>query len=125
METPLIFQGSQNQQGSEKGQFLRKHCEKCCFYRNSEHTVYSGATYDCIRGLEMGVSGLRSTTFVIMYQNVCLQWSVVFKSSVCHLGKPCITPVFKMVSKTAASNRNVPRNKNACLIFNLCIMFGF
>ena len=28
--------------------------------------------YDCIRGLEMGVSGLRSTTFVIMYQNVRL-----------------------------------------------------
>ena len=29
-------------------------------------------------------------------------WSVVLKSSVCHLGKPCITPVFKMASKMAA-----------------------
>ena len=28
--------------------------------------------YDCKRGLEMGVSGLRSTTFVIMYQTVRL-----------------------------------------------------
>ena len=81
---------------------------------------------DCIRGLEMGalrmgvpVSGLRSTTLFIMYR------SVVFKSSVCHLGKPCITPVFKMASKTAASYRNVPRNKNACPLFNLCIIFGF
>ena len=29
------------------------------------------SNYDCIRGIEMGVSGLRSTTFVIMYQTVC------------------------------------------------------
>ena len=28
--------------------------------------------YDCKRGLEMGVSGLRSTTFVTMYQTVRL-----------------------------------------------------
>ena len=28
--------------------------------------------YDCKRGLEMGVSGLRNTTFVITYQTVCL-----------------------------------------------------
>ena len=32
----------------------------------------------------------------------CSYWSVVLKSSVCHLGKPCITPVFKMASKMAA-----------------------
>ena len=51
--------------------------------------------------------------------------SVVFKSSVCHLGKPSITPVFKMASKTAASYRNVPRNEIACPIFIVCIIFGF
>ena len=41
----------------------------------------------------------------------CLSWPVVFKSSVCHLGKPCITSIFKMASKTAATYRNDPWNK--------------
>ena len=36
-------------------------------------------------------------------------WTVDFKSSVCHLGKPGITPVFKMASKMAASYRNDPQ----------------
>ena len=71
----------------------------------------------------MGVSGRRSTTFVTMYQTVRL--GLVFKSSVCHLGKPGITPVFKMASKTAASNRNAPRNTNVCPIFILRIVIGF
>ena len=51
--------------------------------------------------------------------------SVVFKSSVCHLCKPCITPVFKMAPKTAANDRNDPRNSTACLILILCLMFSF
>ena len=52
-------------------------------------------------------------------------WSIVFKSSVCHLGKPGITPVFKMASKTAASYRNDPWNNNACLYQILSIKFCF
>ena len=51
-------------------------------------------------------------------------WSLVSKSSVCHLGKPVITPVFKMASKTAASYRNGIRKKNARSYFNICIIFG-
>ena len=82
------------------------------------------------KSLEIGVSGLRSTTFVIVYRvphlllcieyhicyyvSNCSSWSVVFKSYVCHLGKPGVIPVFKMVSKTAISYRNAPRNTNAC-----------
>ena len=60
--------------------------------------------------------GLRSTTFVIIYQNFRL---------VCHLGKPGITPVFKMASKTTASYRNDPWNNNACLNQILSITFCF
>ena len=52
-------------------------------------------------------------------------WSVDFKSSVYHLGKPCITLVFKMASKTAATYRNDPWNNNACLNRILCINFVF
>ena len=37
------------------------------------------------------------------YVSKCSSGSVVFKSSVCHLGKPCINPVFKMAPKTVAS----------------------
>ena len=39
---------------------------------------------------------------ICFYISKCSYWSVVLKSSVCHLGKPCITPVFKMASKMAA-----------------------
>ena len=59
------------------------------------------------------------------YVSNCSSWSVVFKSSVCHLGKSGITPVFKMASKTVACYRNAPRNENACPAFILCIIFGF
>ena len=56
----------------------------------------------------------------------CSSWSVVFKSSVYHLGKPGITPVFKMASKTAARyKRNDPWNNNACLNQILSIQFCF
>ena len=54
----------------------------------------------------------------------CLSSSVFFKPSVCHVGKPGITPVFKMASKTAASYRNATRNENSCHLFILCIIFG-
>ena len=39
---------------------------------------------------------------ICFYIPKCSYWSVVLKSSVCHLCKPCITPVFKMASKMAA-----------------------
>ena len=67
-----------------------------------------------------------STKYHIFYYiSKCSSWSVDFKSSVCHFCKSYITPVFRMASKTTANYRNVPRNKNACPIFNLYIMFGF
>ena len=57
-----------------------------------------------------------STEYNIFYHiSKCSSWPVVFKSSVCHVGKPGITPVFKMASKAAASYRNDPLNNNACL----------
>ena len=59
------------------------------------------------------------------YVSNCSSWSVVFRSSVCHLGKPGITPVFKMESKMDASYRNAPSHENACHIFIPCIIFGF
>ena len=53
-----------------------------------------------------GVGGLRSVTFVIIihcyYTPKCSSWSIVFKSSICQLGKHCISPVFKMASKKAS-----------------------
>ena len=67
--------------------------------------------------------GLRSTTIVIILK--CSSWPVVFKSSVCHHGKPGITPVFKMASKTAVSYRNDPWNNNARLNQILPINFVF
>ena len=68
----------------------------------------------------------RSTEYNICYYvSTCSSWSVVLILSVCHLGKPCITPVFKMPSKTAASYRNDTRNKNVRPVFKLCIIFGF
>ena len=48
-----------------------------------------------------------------------LSWSVILKSSVCHLGKPCVTPVFKMVSKMAAISKSEPYTK--CIIFFMCL----
>ena len=39
---------------------------------------------------------------ICFYIPKCSSWSVVLKSSVCHLGKPCITPVFKMAFKMAS-----------------------
>ena len=39
---------------------------------------------------------------ICYYVSNCSSRSVVFKSSVCHLGKPGIITLFKMASKTAA-----------------------
>ena len=63
--------------------------------------------------------------YICYYVSNCSSWSVVFKSSVCHLGKPGITPVFKMASKMAVSYRNATRNEIACPVVILCIIFGF
>ena len=41
--------------------------------------------------------------FFVGYISKCSSWPVVSKSKLCHLGKPGLTPVFKMASKTAAS----------------------
>ena len=62
---------------------------------------------------------------ICYYTSKCSSWPVVFKSSVCHFGKPGITPVFKMASKTAASYKNDPWNNNACLNQIICIKFCF
>ena len=62
---------------------------------------------------------------ICYYISKCSSWPVVFKSSVCHLGKPGITPVFKMASKMAARYRNDPWNNNACLNQILSIKFCF
>ena len=40
---------------------------------------------------------------ICYYVSNCSSWSVVFKPSIFQLGKPGITPVFKMASKTAAN----------------------
>ena len=65
-----------------------------------------------------------STEYHIPYYiSKCLSWPVVFKSSICHLGKPGITPVFKMASKMATSYKNDPWNNNACLNQILLITF--
>ena len=56
-----------------------------------------------------------STEYHICYYTPkCSSWPVVFKSSICYLGKHGITPVFKMASKTAPSYRNYPWN-NSCI----------
>ena len=52
---------------------------------------------------------------ICYYISKCSSWPVVFKSSVCHLGKAGITLVFKMASKAAASYRNDHWTNNACL----------
>ena len=50
-----------------------------------------------------------STEYHICYYiSKCSSWPVVFKIKRLPLGKPGITPVFKMASKTAASYRNDP-----------------
>ena len=40
--------------------------------QNDIPELHQWSKYDCKRGLEMGVSSLRSTTFVVMYQTVRL-----------------------------------------------------
>ena len=68
----------------------------------------------------------KSTEYHICYYiSKWSSWPIVFKSSICHLGKPGITPVFKMASKTATSYRNDPGNNNACLNQILSIKFCF
>ena len=75
-----------------------------------------------ISGLSRGLS---TEYHICYYISKCSSWPVVFKSSVCHLGKPGITPVFKMTSKMAASYRNDPWNDNACLNQILYIKISF
>ena len=75
--------------------------------------------------LGLSFKGWSTEYHICYYISKCSSWSVVFKSSVCHLGKPGITPVFKMASKMAASYRNDPRNKYACLNQILSIIFFF
>ena len=57
----------------------------------------------------MGVGGLRSTTFVAIYINMFVL-TLSFQIKLCHLGKPCITPVHKR----AANGENRLWDKNAC-----------
>ena len=83
--------------------------------------VASANLVEQIPGAVFQGGGRRSTTFVIK----CSSWPTVFKSSVCHLGKPGITPVFKMASKTATSYKNDPWNNNACLNQILSVKFCF
>ena len=69
--------------------------------------------------------GWSTENHICYYISKCSSWPIVFKSSVCHLGKTGITPVFKMASKTATGYRNDPRNNNACLNQILSIKFCF
>ena len=62
----------------------------------------------------MGLSlGFYTEYHICCYTRIskCSSWSVVLKSSVFHLGKPGITPVFKMAPKMAAISQNHPYTK--------------
>ena len=59
--------------------------------------------------------GLRSMTFNIICTKI-VPCSVVFKSSVCHSGKPGISFKFNMTSKLATYYRN-PHEKNIIIKF--------
>ena len=52
-------------------------------------------------------------------------WSVVFKLIVCHLGKLCIIPVFKMASKTVArTTLKVQTMPSVPVLFYYCACFS-
>ena len=58
---------------------------------------------------------------ICYYVSNCSSWSVVFKSSVCHLVKPGKTPVFKMASKMTACYKNASRKENK----KMHVLFSF
>ena len=62
---------------------------------------------------------------ICFYIPKCSYWSVVLKSSVCHHGKPCITPVFKMAYKMAAVPKINPYSKNASYFSCVSIVMVF
>ena len=84
-----------------------------------DNTYNEANTWGCLS------RGWSTEYHICYYISKCSSWPVVFKSSVCHFGKSSITPVFKMASKTAASNRNDLWNNNACLnqILSIKIVF--
>ena len=69
--------------------------------------------------------GSANPDLLFLYIKMFVFLPVVFKSNICHIGKPGLIPVFKMASKTVASYRNDPRNNNACLNQILAIKFCF
>ena len=77
-------------------------CLKCSFWEESK--VY--LPFSSVRVQYKKEN--KSKSHLLLYIKILSKyssWLVLFKSSVCHLGKPGITPVFKMASKTEAGYR--------------------
>ena len=91
-----------------------------CYYRRIETYMWCVSTFALCTKPFSGANiwgylsrGLSTEYHIWYYTSKCSSCPVVFKSSFCHLGKPGITTVFKMASKTAATYRNDPWNNNA------------